>query len=135
MTKTTPKKLGFFTRLLDETTAAERYRLATEQIVQADPRWQEAMRRRGVTDFSLTMIDPWASSWTGPEDDASVRRITRPLTWLRAAPGEHGYARPVGGLVCTVDLDAREGRPGIERRDCRASFRPVQSVLVRPART
>ena len=36
MTKTTPKKLGFFTRLLDETTAAERYRLATEQIVHAE---------------------------------------------------------------------------------------------------
>ena len=30
------KRLGFFTRLLDETTAAERYRLATAQIVQAE---------------------------------------------------------------------------------------------------
>src|SRR5215470_1241709 len=31
-----PKRLGFFTRLLDETTAAERYRLATEQIKHAE---------------------------------------------------------------------------------------------------
>ena len=31
-----PKRLGFFTRLLDEASAAERYRLATEQIVQAE---------------------------------------------------------------------------------------------------
>src|SRR3954471_22710292 len=30
------KRLGFFTRLLDEATAAERYRLATVQIVQAE---------------------------------------------------------------------------------------------------
>jgi putative FMN-dependent luciferase-like monooxygenase len=30
------KRLGFFTRLLDEAPAAERYRLATEQIVQAE---------------------------------------------------------------------------------------------------
>ena len=30
------KRLGFFTRLLDETSAAERYRLATAQIVQAE---------------------------------------------------------------------------------------------------
>ena len=30
------KRLGFFTRLLDEATAAERYRLATEQIVHAE---------------------------------------------------------------------------------------------------
>src|SRR6187399_1873603 len=36
MTTVTPKRLGFFTRLLDETTAAERYRLATEQIVHAE---------------------------------------------------------------------------------------------------
>jgi putative FMN-dependent luciferase-like monooxygenase len=30
------KRLGFFTRLLDQATAAERYRLAAEQIVQAE---------------------------------------------------------------------------------------------------
>src|SRR5258708_24017885 len=32
------KRLGFFTRLLDEATAAERYRLATAQIAHAE-RW------------------------------------------------------------------------------------------------
>jgi primary-amine oxidase len=82
--------------------------LSCEKIVQADPRWQQAMRRRGIEDFSLTMVDPWASSWTGPQDDPSVRRIARPLTWVRSAPGEHGYARPVEGLVAVVDLDAGE---------------------------
>jgi primary-amine oxidase len=82
--------------------------VSCEAIVAADPRWQEAMRRRGVEDFSLAMIDPWASSWTGPEDDPAARRIARPLTWLRSAPGEHGYARPVEGLVVVVDLDAGE---------------------------
>ncbi|MCW0211888.1 MAG: primary-amine oxidase [Pseudonocardia sp.] len=80
---------------------------ACEDIVRADPRWQEAMRRRGVEDFELAMIDPWASSWTGPDDDPAARRICRPLTWMRSAPGEHGYARPVEGLVVTVDLDER----------------------------
>src|SRR5471032_2481286 len=34
--KTSIKRLGFFTRLLDETDAAERYRLATAQIVQSE---------------------------------------------------------------------------------------------------
>ncbi|MET3924527.1 putative FMN-dependent luciferase-like monooxygenase [Devosia sp. 2618] len=33
---TNPKRLGFFTRLLDDATPAERYRLATEQIVKAE---------------------------------------------------------------------------------------------------
>ncbi len=36
MMTTSIKRLGFFTRLLDETDAAERYRLATAQIVQAE---------------------------------------------------------------------------------------------------
>ena len=82
--------------------------MACEAVVQADPDWQAAMRLRGVEDFSLAMIDPWAAGYSGPEDDPGVRRIVRPLTWLRAAPGEHGYARPVEGLVVVVDLDAME---------------------------
>jgi putative FMN-dependent luciferase-like monooxygenase len=33
---TKPKKLGFFTRLLDQASATDRYRLATEQIIHAE---------------------------------------------------------------------------------------------------
>ena len=80
--------------------------MACEELVQSDPQWQAAMRLRGVEDFSLAMVDPWAAGYTGPEDDPSERRIVRPLTWVRSEPGEHGYARPVEGLVVTVDLDA-----------------------------
>jgi putative FMN-dependent luciferase-like monooxygenase len=36
MAQRTTRRLGFFTRLLDRTSAAERYRLATEQIVHAE---------------------------------------------------------------------------------------------------
>ena len=35
--------------------------MACEAVVQADPDWQAAMRLRGVEDFSLAMIDPWAA--------------------------------------------------------------------------
>jgi primary-amine oxidase len=77
-----------------------------EELVREDPRWQAAMRLRGVTDFSLAMIDPWPSGYLGPSDHPAVSgRLCRPLTWMRSAPGEHGYARPVEGLVVTVDMD------------------------------
>ncbi|MBI4940045.1 MAG: primary-amine oxidase [Actinobacteria bacterium] len=80
---------------------------SVEEIVRADVRWQDAMRARGVEDFSLVMIDPWPSGYTGTDDDPRTgRRYCRPLTFVRSAPGEHGYARPVEGLICTVDLDA-----------------------------
>src|SRR5258708_34519760 len=36
MAVTRSRRLGFFTRLLDQTTAGERYRLATEQIAHAE---------------------------------------------------------------------------------------------------
>jgi primary-amine oxidase len=76
-----------------------------EDIVRSDPDWQAAMRRRGVEDFSLCMIDPWAASHTMPQDHPDERRILRPLTWVRSFPGDHGYAKPVEGLVCVFDCD------------------------------
>ncbi len=80
--------------------------MACEAAVQADSEWQAAMRKRGVEDFSLAMVDPWAAGYTGEEDAATARRILRPLTWIRSEPGEHGYARPIEGLVVEFDLDA-----------------------------
>jgi primary-amine oxidase len=79
--------------------------MACEDVVRADPRWQEAMVKRGVTDFSLCMVDPWACGYTGPQDEPSERRILRPLTFVRASEFDNGYARPVEGLIVTVDLD------------------------------
>jgi primary-amine oxidase len=78
-----------------------------EDAVRQDPRWQEAMLKRGVTEFELAMIDPWPAGYFGPEDEPGVSpRLCRPLTWMRSAPGEHGYARPIEGLVVTFDLDS-----------------------------
>jgi primary-amine oxidase len=81
---------------------------ACEQAVKADPAWQEAMRKRGVTDFGLAMVDPWPAGYRGPDDDPSGRRLARPLTFVRSEPGENGYARPVENLIVTVDLDLME---------------------------
>ncbi|MBB3082702.1 primary-amine oxidase [Geodermatophilus sabuli] len=78
----------------------------TEEITRADPRWQEAMRKRGVTDFSLTMIDPWAAGYD--LEDPRGRRLIRPLTFVRSREDDNGYARPVEGLIVLVDLDLME---------------------------
>src|SRR6266568_2052650 len=79
--------------------------LAAEETVRSDPRWQEAMRRRGVTDFSLCMIDPWSSPNVAPGLGPDDGRFVRPLTFVRSAPDDNGYARPAEGLVTLVDLD------------------------------
>ena len=83
--------------------------LATEATVKKDARWQEAMRRRGVTDFDNVMIDPWSVGYNGPQDAAGQGRFIRPLTWVRRGdPDDNGYARPVEGLIVCFDLDRME---------------------------
>ena len=75
-----------------------------EAAVRADPGWQAAMRQRGITDFSLAMVDSWSAGNFGIEDEKG-RRLSRTLTWVRTSPTDNGYARPVANLVAIVDLD------------------------------
>lgn len=83
--------------------------MRTEEVVFASPEWRAAVHARGIDDVERCMLDPWSAGWVGPMDDPSLRRICRPLTWVR---GEHaddnGYARPIEGLQVVVDLDAME---------------------------
>lgn len=79
------------------------------ELVTEDPRWQEAMRKRGVEDLSLAYIDPWPGAYVTDEDSPDKRRICRPLTWVRPpVEGGHQYARPVEGLTTVVDLEKME---------------------------
>jgi primary-amine oxidase len=75
-----------------------------EQAVREDPAWQAAMRRRGIADFSLCMVDMWSAGNFGA--DADGQRLSRALTWVRAHPTDNGYAHPVEGVVTVVDLNA-----------------------------
>ncbi len=79
--------------------------LAAEDIVRKDPRWQEAMRKRGITDFELCMIDPWSTPNVEPGVGPDDGRFVSPLTWVRDDPDDNGYAHPVDGVVTKVDLD------------------------------
>ena len=77
------------------------------ETVRADPRWQEAMRRRGVTDFEKVQIDPWPpGNFDHPAEQGT--RISRAVSYLRDDPTDNGYARPIEGVVAIVDLVAQE---------------------------
>jgi len=79
--------------------------MAAEDIVRKDPRWQEAMRKRGITNFDLCMIDPWSTPNVEPGVGPDDGRFVSPLTWVRDDPEDNGYAHPVDGVVTRVDLD------------------------------
>jgi primary-amine oxidase len=82
--------------------------LADGDHIKADPRFQAAMARRGVTDMSLVQIDPWPASNFGLEIDAAGRRLARGVAYLVAQPGDNPYAHPVENLVAIVDRDTGE---------------------------
>jgi len=67
-----------------------------------NPEWQEAMRRRGITDLEKVQIDPWPTGNFGnPLEEG--RRVARCLSYYRHEPSDNGYARPVEGVLATVD--------------------------------
>lgn len=75
-------------------------------IVRADPRWQDAMRKRGITDFSQVLIDAWAPG-TVALTTAEGPRLARALSFFKGA-STNFYGRPVEGVVVLVDLNQRK---------------------------
>ena len=80
-----------------------------EEAVKRSPEFIEALRKRGVTDIDLVMVDPWSAGSYGvePEEDRG-KRIARALAWVRSDPTDNGYARPLDGVVAVVDLNKME---------------------------
>jgi primary-amine oxidase len=70
--------------------------------LKADPDWQMAMRLRGITDFEKVQIDPWPTGNFGSALEEN-KRIARCLSYYRESPTDNGYARPIEGVVATVD--------------------------------
>src|SRR5207244_12722180 len=68
-----------------------------EQLLKSSPEFQEALRKRGVTNFDLLMVDPWSAGNYGTEEE-QTRRLSRTLTWVRQDENDNGYAHPVEGL-------------------------------------
>jgi primary-amine oxidase len=76
-----------------------------EAAVQRSPLFREALRKRGVTDAELVMVEPWSAGMYGTEqaEDEGVRRM-RALCFVRSEPKDNGYARPIDSMVIVVDL-------------------------------
>ena len=47
--------------------------LECEKACKASPEWQAAMRRRGITEFDLCMVDPWSAGNFGIEKERGRR--------------------------------------------------------------
>jgi primary-amine oxidase len=75
-----------------------------EEIAQADPAWQAALARRGLTDLSKVRVCPiTAGAFRTPAED-DQRRMVRVLAFLQADEHDLPWAHPVDGLTAHVDL-------------------------------
>ena len=77
---------------------------AAAAAVKADPRWIAALHARGVSDLEHVIVQPWPPGQADPPG----RRLAKALTFVGTRPGDNIYARPVEGLLVTVDLDSAE---------------------------
>lgn len=72
------------------------------QIVKADSRWQEAMRKRGITDFDKVQVDTWAIGQVAGQPPG---RLLRAVTYYKDQSNNY-YGRPVEGVVALVNMNA-----------------------------
>ncbi|MEH2175468.1 primary-amine oxidase [Nostoc sp.] len=79
------------------------YELAT-QVVKADPRWQKAMQRRGITDFDRVKISSWAPGILSQQEEAAGNRLCRSLSYYQGQNWNY-YGSPIEGVVATVNLN------------------------------
>jgi primary-amine oxidase len=80
-----------------------------EEAARRSPAFREALKKRGIADLSLVMIDAWSAGHYGnepPEDRG--KRLCRALCWVRSEPSDNGYARPIENLVVLIDLNRKE---------------------------
>jgi len=75
-----------------------------EQCVKADPRFAEALRRRGIEDVSMAQVDAWSAGSYGFADEQDLR-VAHAFVWLKTNAYDNGYAHPVEGLNVVVDIN------------------------------
>jgi primary-amine oxidase len=80
--------------------------MADAEGIKADPSFQAACAKRGVTDMTRVQIDPWPASYFGLDIDKSGKRLARGVAYFLDGEGCNPYAKPIENLVAIWDRDA-----------------------------
>jgi len=81
--------------------------LQIEATVKADPGFQAACAKRGITDVSLVCVDPWTAGNFGVPGEEG-RHVAHTFCWLKSSPNDNLYAHPIEGLNAVVDIKTME---------------------------
>jgi primary-amine oxidase len=77
------------------------------QITTADPRWQDAMRKRGFNNFSEVFCAPLSAGYSADPDEEG-RRLVKVTCFAGPLSEANVWSRPIEGLLAIVDLDERK---------------------------
>jgi primary-amine oxidase len=78
---------------------------ALPDIVKADSRWQEAMRKRGINDFDKVQIDGWAVGQVAAAHEGG--RLLRALSYFKGEDVNF-YGQPIEGVVALVNMNTNK---------------------------
>jgi primary-amine oxidase len=79
---------------------------ATDEAAKANPEWQEAMRRRGITDYDTVFCAGITPGYFGTAEEKG-RRLQRVICFDRRGVWE-SFARPIDGLYLVWDANERK---------------------------
>ena len=97
-------------------------------IVKADEGWRNAVKRRGLTDedIELVQVDPFSAGNFGFPLEAG-KRVVRAVSYYRGALSDNAYSHPIEGLVAVVDLI---GKQVLQLVDDETSFQfPSRNII------
>jgi len=99
--------------------------LLIEKTVRADPRFREALRKRGLLDDVENMcVDPWTVGDFGHAIEQG-RRILNCFIWMRTFELDNYYAHPVEGLHALIDLSTLEILEVVDHFEATGDYVPV----------
>lgn len=81
--------------------------LECENLVKQHPDFLKALKKRGIENSDLIMVDPWSTGYFNiPENEG--KRLARAICWQKKFEDDNGYAYPLTGIVAYVDLNKME---------------------------
>ena len=78
-----------------------------EAAVKRDPKFREAIEKRGITDLDLLTLECSSPGNYGIEEERG-KRLAFVGCRVRSSPTDNRYARPVAGVIAVVDLNKME---------------------------
>ena len=78
--------------------------VSAHQITKSDEGWQEAVKKRGVTNLELVHLEPWPAGGALHESIPRGHRAQRVIAFVKEDKTDNPYARPIQGLIAHVDL-------------------------------